>query len=191
MVKRKTFVAREDLMGRMSEVAKRRGYSLFDLVNEVFELAVEAEDAGFSLRRAVEERGVLKKAVEAGFILGLESLWYDLAELACEKAKRKALKSWFEARVWLAKRYVAGDFEDSFEAFKRDFEAFTWNVPEFSVEKAGDEFSVRVMSPRFSESYTLLFVAFLEGALEAFGCKIVEKEVARGTIRLKAVRGGS
>lgn len=187
-VKRKTFAAREDLINRVGEMAELRGCTLYDMVNEIFELAAEAEDAGVSLRKTVEERGLLSTAKKAGFILGLETLWYEMAELTYKKAKSKALKSWFEAGVWLAKRYATSDLEDSFEAFKRDLKAFTWNAPEFTIEKAGNEVSIRIISPRFTEPYTLLYEAFLEGALKAFGYQIADKEVAKGNIRLKAVR---
>lgn len=185
-VKRKTFVAREDLMKRLREMAEQRGYSLYEMVNEVFELTVKAEDADVNLRNAVEERGVLKTAKETGFILCMESLWYDMTEFAYKKAKGKTLKSWFNAGVWLAKRYVTSEIKDSFEAFKRDLEAFTWNAPEFNREKTEKEVSIRIISPRFPESYTLMYLAFLKGALETFGYKIVDKEVAKGGIRLKA-----
>jgi len=188
-VKRKTFAAREDLINRISKMAGQRGYTLYEMVNEVFGLAVKAEDTGVNLRRAVEEHAVLNKAKRTGFTLCLENLLYDTAELAYEKAKRKALKGWFEAGVWLAKRYSTGSMDDPFEAFRADLEAFTWNAPEITVEKAEDEVSMRIMSPRFTEAYTLLYAAFLEGALETFGYKIAEKEVARGTIRLKAFKG--
>jgi len=184
--KRKTFVARQDLTKRISEMAKRRGYSLYDMVNEVFELTVKAEDSGVNLRNAVEELGVLKTAKEAGFILCMESLWYDMTELAYKKAKSKTLKSWFNAGVWLAKRYVTSENADPFEAFKKDLEAFTWNTPEFNIEKTEKQVSVRIISSRFPESYTLLYEAFLKGVLETFGYKTVDKEVERGGIRLKA-----
>ena len=189
-VKRKTLVAREDLVDRLSEVAKRRGRSLYDTVNEVFEAAIRAERMGLDLRGVVEERGVLKAARDAGFILGPESLWYDLADLAYEKARRKVLESWFEAGVWLAKRYVTGAVGDAFEAFKRDLETFMWSVPELSIERMGDSVLVRVISPRFTESFTFLFAAFLEGALKTFGYKNTSKEVFRGRIFLEAVKVG-
>jgi len=190
-VKRKTLVAREDLVDRLSEVAKQRGYSLYAIVNEVLELAVKAEETGVDLKRVVEERNILEAAREGGFILGLESLWYEMAELAYEKAKSRALKSWFEAGVWLAKRYATSGVEDAFAAFKKDLEAFTWNAPEFAIEKMEGKVSVRIISPRFTESYTVLLTSFLEGALEAFGYKIASKEVSRGAIRLEALQGGS
>jgi hypothetical protein len=190
-VKRKTLVAREDLVDRLSEVAKQRGYSLYAIVNEVLELAVKAEETGVDLKRAVEERNVLRAAREAGFILGLESLWYEMAELAYQKAKSRALKSWFEAGVWFAKKYATSGVEDPFAAFKKDLEAFTWNAPEFTIEKAEGKILVRIISPRFTESYTVLLTSFMEGALETLGYKIASKEVSRGAIRLEALKGGS
>jgi hypothetical protein len=55
-VKRKTFVAREDLLYRVSEMAKQRGYTVYDMVNMIFELAVKAEAAGVDMRaRALRE----------------------------------------------------------------------------------------------------------------------------------------
>lgn len=185
--RRKTVMAREDLAKRLSTMAKDHGYTLYDLVNEIFELAIHVEGMGLNLRSAVKESETLKAAKDTGFILGLETLWYEMAELAYEKAKKQASKRWFESGVWLAKRYVTSDVENPFETFKKRLEAFTWNAPEFTVEEAENAVSIRVVSPRFSESYTALYAAFLEGALQTFGYKITGREVSRGTIRLKAV----
>jgi len=131
----------------------------------------------------------LKDAKEAGFILGLENLWYETAELAYKRRSKDALGKWFEAGVWFAKRYVTGEIKDPFGVFKRDLEIFTWNAPEFRIEKSEKEVLIRIMSPRFPESYTVLFTSFLEGALEVFGYKTASKEISRGMISLRAVRG--
>jgi hypothetical protein len=187
VVTRKTFVAREDLLNRLVEVAKAQGCSLFELVNELFELALDSDDLT-CLKRLVEERRKLEAARSAGFVLGLESLWYDMADLAYKADKLSALKSWFEAGVWFATRYTTNGAEDPLEAFKSDLSAFTWNAPEFEMAKLGDKVSIKVTSPRFNEAYTFLFASFLEGAMEKFGYKPVGREVSRGVIRLQTVR---
>jgi len=187
--KRKTFVAREDLINRLGEIAKRQGFSLYDKVNEIFRLTIQAEEMGVNLGEFVEEKGVLKAAKEDGFILGLENLWYDMVELAYKKRSKDALEKWFEAGVWFAKRYVMGETKDPFGAFKRDLEIFTWNAPQLKIEESGIEVSISIISPRFPESYTVLFASFLEGALQVFGYKVASKEVSRGRINLKAGRG--
>ena len=187
-IKRKSFAARGDLLDRMNKVAKQGDLSLYGFLNEVFELTLRANGLGVNLSSLIDSRELLKAAMEGGFTLGLESLWYEMAELAYDKAKKKALKSWFDAGVWFAKRYVTGETDDPFEAFKNDLKDFTWNVPDLELNKAADTVSVRIVSPRFTEAYTLLFTSFLEGALETFGYKIDSKEVSRGIIRLEAVR---
>jgi hypothetical protein len=187
-VKRKSFAARGDLLAGMNKVAKERDLSLYGFVNEVFELTLRANELGVNFRSLIDSRELLKAAMESGFTLGLESLWYEMAELAYAKAKKKSLKTWFDAGVWFAKRYVTGETDDPLEAFKKDLKDFTWNIPELDVTKKAGKVSVRVVSPRLPESYTLLFTSFLEGALETFGYKIGSKEVSRGIICLEAVR---
>jgi hypothetical protein len=187
-VRRKSFAAREDLLDRMNKIAKESDLSLYGFVNQVFELTLKANELGVNLSSLIDSRELLKAAMENGFTLGLERLWYEMAELAYAKAKKKSLKSWFDAGVWLAKRYVTGETDDPFEVFKNDLKDFTWNVPELELNRAADTVSVRIVSPRFTEAYTFLFLSFLEGALETFGYKIDSKEVSRGIIRLEAVR---
>ena len=188
-IKRKSFAARGDLLDRMNKVAKQGDLSLYKFLNEVFELTLRANKLGVNLSSLIDSRELLKAAMESGFTLGLESLWYEMAELAYSKAKNKALQSWFDAGVWFAKRYVTGETDDPFEAFRKDLKDFTWNVPELDVNKKAGKVTVRIVSPRFTEAYTFLFSSFLEGALETFGYKIGSKEVSRGIIRLEAVKG--
>lgn len=172
----------------MNKIAKENDLSLYGFVNEVFELTLKANGLGANLRSLIDSRELLKAAMDNGYTLGLERLWYEMADLAYANAKKKTLQTWFDAGVWFAKRYVTGETGDPFESFKKDLKDFTWNVPELDINKVTDKVTVRIVSPRFSESYTLLFTSFLEGALETFGYKIDSKEVSRGIISLEAVK---
>ena len=187
-VKRKSFAAREDLLDSMNKVAKENDLSLYGFVNEVFKETLRANEVGANLRTLIDSRELLKDAKEKGYTLGLESTWYEMSEIAYDKSKKKALQTWFDSGVWLAKRYVTGSTEDPFEEFKNDLKDFTWNVPELEITKKENRVSVRIVSPRFSESYTFMFTAFLEGALETFGYKIDGKEVSRGIICMEATK---
>lgn len=188
--KRKTFVARADLLDKLSEVADARGYSLYALVNEVFELFLKAGELGVNLQRIIEERGVLENAKRAGFVLGLESLWYSMADLAYQQAKNRAIKEWFEAGVWFAKRYATACLSDPIKAIRRDLETFMWNISQFSMDMDGEKISIKILGPRFSQGYTLLLVAFLEGLLRELGFGTVEREVFQGNIRVEALKKG-
>jgi len=187
-VRRKSFAAREDYLNEMNKIAKENDLSLYGFVNQVFALTLRANELGVNLSTLVDSRELLKAAKENGFTLGLERLWYEMAELTYAKSKEESLKSWFDTGVWFAKRYVTGETDEPFEAFKNDLQNFIWNIPELKLNKKADAVSVRIVSPRFTEAYTYLFTSFIEGALEAFGYKIDSKEISRGIIRLEAVR---
>ena len=186
-VRRKSFAAREDYLNEMTKIAKESDMSLYGFVNQVFALILRANELGVNLNTLVDSREMLKAAKENGFTLGLERLWYEMVELAYAKSE-ESLKSWFDTGFWFAKRYVTGDSSEPFEAFKSDLQDFIWNIPELKLKKKADAISVRILSPRFTEAYTFLFTAFIEGALEAFGYKSEEKEISRGIIRLEAVK---
>ena len=186
-IKRKTLFAREDLVNRLLSIAKQQGRSLYGLVNEIFELVIRAEDLGVNLQKAFEERWILKKARKDGFILVPEGLWYDMAEIAYQNSRDEALKRWFEAGVWLAKRYMEVETEEPLEAFKRSLKAYSWNMAEMVIEEENEKISIRIISPRMPETYAKLYSTFIEGALNTFGYKIAKKEVSFGNIRIEAV----
>ena len=187
-VRRKTFAARQDLIERASELSKQKGYTLYGFINELLMLAFEAEEMGVSFRILLDERGLLKAAKEASFMLGLENLWYEMADISYTKAKRRSLNTWIEAGQWLAKSYLSSGAKEPFSVFKRDLEAFTWSASEFEFEDINGNISIRIISPRFSESYTIMFAAFLVSSLETFGFTGFNNDVSRGTIRLRAHR---
>jgi len=186
-IKRKTLFAREDLVNRLLSIAKQQGRSLYGLVNEIFELVIRAEVLGVNLQKAFEERWILKKARKDGFILVPEGLLYEMAEIAYQNSKDEALKRWFEAGVWLAKRYMEVESEEPLEAFKRSLKAYSWNMEEMLIEEENEKISIRIISPRMPETYAKLYSTFIEGALNTFGYKIAKKEVSFGNVRLEAV----
>ncbi len=186
--RRKMLAAREDLADKLGKMASSKGFTIFGMVNNLLELAVSVEAMGISLDEAVDNYRIIKAVKNASFTLVLESLLYDTSEIAYQRAKEKTLTTWFDAGVWIGRQYISRGAEDPFSAVKRDLKVFSWNIPDFTMEKSEKEVSIRVLSPRFSESYTLLFNRFLEGILEAFGYGITYKEVGRGNIRLEAAK---
>lgn len=188
ITRRKTFVAREDLLSRLSEIAKRRGMSLFATVNEIFELVIQIDDSGANLRSLVKDLESVNSARKAGYILQLENLCYSMADLAYKKSDVKATQSWFEAGSWAAKRYTQGKYEDPFGAFTKELENVSWNVSKLLVEKTNRGISVQIYGPRFSEPYMILYSAFLEGAFKALGYDIVTKDIGGARIHLE-IRG--
>ncbi len=190
-IKRKSFAAREDLLDKMNKIAKENDLSLYRYVNDIFELTIKANEMGVTFDRLLYSRELLNDAKDNGYTLGLESLWYTMADLSYGGSKRKSLQSWFDAGVWLAKRYLTGKSQDPFEAFITDLQDFTWNIPELEFNRNKDKLSVRVVSPRLPESYTLLFMSFLEGTIQTFGYELKTKDNSRGIICIQATKPSS
>ena len=187
---RKMLAAREDLADQMSAIAAQRGLTLFSLVNELLEVAIKVEDMGISLKEAVDAYELTKEAQNASFTLVLESLLYDTADLAFENANEAALKTWFEAGVWVAKRYVARGAKDPLGAFEQELKVFGWNISSFTFDRSGQDISIRIVSPRFSKGFTVLFNSYLMGILNGSGYEVSFNEVGRGNIRLEATFKG-
>jgi hypothetical protein len=189
--RRKMLAARDDLADAISKIAERRGFTLFGYLNDLLELAIKVDGMGVSLKEAVDSYELAREVKDASFTLVLESLLYDTAAIAYEKANELTLKAWFDAGIWIAQRYLARGVKDPLAAYESELKVFGWNIPGISLERSGKMVSVRILSPRFSDSYTVLFNRFLEGFLEGSGYGVTFNEVGRGNIRLEATKKGS
>ena len=188
--RRKMLAARDDLADKIGKIAENRGFTLFGMINDLLDLAIKADGMGISLKEAVDAYELAKEVRDASFTLVLESLLYDTAEIAYEKATEKTLKIWFDAGVWIARRYIARGIADPLDAYERELKVFGWNIPGISMERSKKGVSFRILSPRFSESYTVLFNRYLQGILAGSGYEVTFNEVGRGNIRLEAVKRG-
>jgi hypothetical protein len=184
--RRKMLAARDDLADKVSEIAASKGFTLFHMLNNMLELTIKANSIGTTLDETVDTFVTMRAVKEASFTLILESLLYETVETAYGKAKEKTLKTWHDAGSWVAQQYITKGLDDPFKILTRDLKTFGWNIPEFTVDKNQKQIFIRVLSPRFSEVYTILFTQFLYGIFETFGYKINHKEVGKGNIRLEA-----
>lgn len=184
-MKRKMLAAREDLANQVSEIASRKGLTLFAVTNEALEQVVELDKMDRRLSDVADEYEVLKAAKDAGFILVPESLLYETMDKAHREMRKWMIKKWAESGEWYGKYYSVRNPEHTLDNLRRDMCGFFWNVREFDVTRNDDEVSVRCVSPRFPESYAVFLSAFFEGALNMLGYKCVEKHVAKGFVQLK------
>jgi hypothetical protein len=169
-------------------MAEKRGFTLFGMLNDLLDLAIKADSMGISLKEAVDSFELAKEVRDASFTLVLESLLYETAEIAFRSEKEKALQTWFDAGVWIAQRYIARGVDDPLGAYERELKVFGWNIPGVTMERSDKEVSFRILSPRFSETYTLLFNHYLQGIIDGSGYTVTFNEVGRGNIRLEAVK---
>ncbi len=185
---RKMLAARDDLADKIGKIAEKRGFTLFGMVNELLELTIKVDGMGISLKEAVASYELAQEVKDASFTLVLESLLYDTAGIAYEKASAKTLNVWHDAGVWIAQRYLARGVNDLLAAFEQELKMFAWNVANISVDRLENSVSFRILSPRFSQSYTELYNSYLKGVLTGLKYKVTFNELGKGNIRLEAVK---
>jgi hypothetical protein len=186
--RRKMLAARDDLADKLGKIAEKRGFTLFGMVNNLLDLAIKVDSMGIDLKDAVDTYELAREVRDASFTLVLESLLNDTAEIAYTQKPEKTLKTWHDAGVWIAKRYLARGVKDPLAAYERELKAFAWNIPSVTMDRNGKSVSIRILSPRFSETYTILFDRYLQGILEGSGYQVTFNEVGKGNIRLEAIK---
>lgn len=188
-VRRKTFAAREDLIDQLGGFAKEKDLTLYGYVNDLFELAIRAEDDGVKLSDLIEERELIRRAKNAGFVSFPERLLHDLIEMAYHYNEEEAIRCWYETGAWLAKRYASSDLANPILALKNDLDQFAWGFPKVDIDISGNSLSINASSSRMSQNHTIMHGALLEGSLHIFGFEIVEKDITLGNIYLRAIKG--
>ncbi len=188
--RRKTFVAREDLLRALAEIAKENGKSLYETVNEIFESAILFNKADVKMDAILEDYEKIKSAKEAGYILCLENLWSEINEIAYRASPAETIASWRNAGIWLAKRHVSGHPVGYLDSIKDELACSLWNASELSMkwDAQGGEVEINVLAPRFSRSQSELLASFLEGMLSALGLSLNGKEFGSGFVRVLGAR---
>ena len=183
--RRKMLAADEDIANRVVEMAKRMESTVYQTVNDILEQALRVDDMGLFLGDVVDERETLEKAKRMGFTFTIESLLYDVVDVAYSRNKTRLSEMWLEAGQWYGK-YFSSKSEDGIAAFEEAMGLLTLGNPVFTVERGkGDGVSVSCVGERFTPGLTSVYSLFMEGVFEAFGMKLVEKENSDGIIRLR------
>jgi len=181
---RKMLAAEEEIANRVVEMARRRGVTVFQTVNDILEQALRADGMGLALEEVIDRRGMLERAREVGFTFTIERLLYEVVDTAYKRARKQLSQMWLEMGGWYGK-YFANKREDGLEAFVEAMELLTFGTSEFSLEEDLGVVSVTSVGESFTPGFTDVLSLFIEGALEALGYRQAAKEVSKGIIRLR------
>ncbi len=122
--RRKMLAARDDLADKVSGISASKGFTLFQMLNNMLELSIKAHGIGTSLEETFDTYLTMKSVKEASFTLIPENLLYETAEVAFTKAKEKTSKIWFDSGAWIAQQYITRDIDDPFSKIRERFEGF-------------------------------------------------------------------
>ena len=187
MSKRKMLAAEEDLANKVTELAERRGLTVYQTVNDILEQALRAEEQGLNLKEAVDRRSDMERAKEMGLTFTVEHLYYQVVDSAYGKDKEKVRDLWRDMGFWYGK-YFKGKSKDPIKELL-DALGFLTYGSQFSMEAKSEDLIITCINERYTRGYTEVFATFIEAAFQVFGYSVVENESSRGIIRLKLVKG--
>uniref|UniRef100_A0A7J3UZU8 Uncharacterized protein n=1 Tax=Candidatus Methanosuratincola petrocarbonis (ex Vanwonterghem et al. 2016) TaxID=1867261 RepID=A0A7J3UZU8_9CREN len=182
--RRKTFVAREDLLKAISEIARENGKSLYETVNEIFETVISFQKSGIKMQDAMEACIKLKKFKESGYVLCLENLWNEINLLAYHACPAEVLESWRTSGMWLAKRHSTKNAQNPLESIQSELKSSIWNASEFVMREDGGSIYLELINPRLSKEHSNIMLAFFEGVISGLGFEVSEKESQIGGLRI-------
>jgi hypothetical protein len=183
--RRKMLAADEDIANKIVEMAKRREWTVYQTLNEILEQALRVDGMGLYLADVVDEREMLEKAKKMGFTFTVESLLYDVVDMAYKKDKKRLSDMWLEVGRWYGK-FFSSRSDDGVNAFAEAMNLLALGNSVFKIEKGrGSSVSVSCVSERFTPGFTEVYSLFMEGVFEALGMDLVNKENSDGIIRLR------
>lgn len=182
---RKFLAARDDLVKRLSNIAKSKNTTLYGLVNQILEQAIRANDLGDDLSETIDNHVFIKMARQNGLILIPEKVWYIILEKALDKAGDSLTDVFYDAGLWYGKYFstvFTGD--NTIQKVENALQTILWNVSIFNLVKNKDEIALRCIEPKSTHSQTMFLSAMLEGIMHPLGYSTVEKNISRGIILL-------
>ena len=183
--RRKMLAADEDIANRIVEVAKRRGSTVYQTVNDILEQALRVDSLGLALNDVIDTREKLEKAKNMGLTFTIETLLYGLMDIAHEQVEEKADALWLETGRWYGK-YFSSKNSDALKAFEEAMGLLTLGNPVFSIDRLnGGKLLVSCVGEQFTDGSTKMYGLFIQGAFETFGWKLVKEDNSKGIIRLQ------
>lgn len=176
--------ADEDIANKIVEVAKKRGSTAYQTVNDILEQALRVDGMGLALSEVIDTREKLEKAKNMGLTFTIEKLLYEIMDIAYEQVEKKADELWLETGRWYGK-YFSSKNSDAVKAFEEAMELLTLGNPVFSVERQnGGKLSVSCVGEQFTDGSTQMYDLFIQGAFETFGWELVKRDNSKGIVRL-------
>lgn len=183
---RKAFFAKRDLLNQLSEIAARKGVSLYHLVNEIFAQYLRLESQNISLEKLVEEHRFHELASKLGMV-HLPVL-VAMAALSKTCGDSEVLKAWRESGEALAKYHQSIVGSSLSDLLQLVASAIGWiGSIEWSFSEAG-EARVIVSAPGLHGSCVDSLEAFVGGVLEQSGYRVSSVEKRGGLLIMWAKR---
>ncbi|MEZ0394443.1 MAG: hypothetical protein ABWK00_05320 [Desulfurococcaceae archaeon] len=168
---RKLVYVSEELLGRASRVAARKGLSVSKLVEKALQTALRLEELGYDFERVPEILELMEMERKLG------SLWMpaELADLQCISNEEAWRRSGIAHGIYMRER-----LKDPLRALAALLGLLRWDLSEVKIEEEGGAAKALLVSAVLDEGSLASLASFVEGALQALGYSCGERRIYRG-----------
>ena len=182
---RKFLAAREELVKRLTTLAKNKNKTLYGLTNQTIEQLLLAEDLGEELPEIVENYRVIKMAKENRAVLIPERVWHLVLEKAFEQAGDPLKEVFYDSGQWYGKYFsTVLSSVNSLREIKSFLEAIFWNISNLDLIEGSGNIILKLIEPNFTFTHTQLLSTMLEGIMHSIGYATQDRKITEGLVLL-------
>ncbi len=176
-VEKKLVVVRSDILGQITEIARRENKTLFALVNEILQNALAANETGVTVGELADFYRCLKIAKDSGSLIVPSDLFISLMDRCDYNDNLK--KEWYSAGQWYGK-YLSAKFGEPIKVLPGLLPKILWHLSEVLIEVRDGTVAVSIIGPNSNPKLLELTGRYIEGLMHALGAKTLKDETIRG-----------
>jgi len=172
-----------DLATDIMQIANRKGMTVYNYTNEVFEQAIKAESMNRSLGDIVEVFRLLEIERDSGAMFAMKDTYLYMIERLYQQEKEELLKKAYGSGRWYGK-YLQMKFNggEPFDMVEKLLNTCFWDSSEIRIVRNGEKVALNRLSPNDSIEYTEMTARFIEGIVNSFGYDTKNTDVSKGLI---------
>jgi len=180
---KKLFAVQGDLATNVMQIANRKGMTVYNYTNEVFEQAIKAESMNRSLGDIVEIFRLLEIERDSGAMFTTKDTFLYMVEKLYHQEKEELLKKAYESGRWYGK-YLQMKFDDGepLDLLEKLLNTCFWDSSEIHIARNEGKVTLNRLSPNDSIEYTEMIARFIEGIVNSFGYDTKSNDVSKGLI---------
>lgn len=180
---KKLLAVQGDLATGIMQIANRKGMTVYNYTNEVFEQAIKAESMNRSLGDIVEVFRLLEIERDSGAMFTTKDTYLYMIERLYQQEKEELLKKSYGSGRWYGK-YLQMKFNggEPFDMVEKLLNTCFWDSSEIRIIRDGEKVALNRLSPNDSIEYTEMISKFLEGIVNSFGYETKQNDVSKGLI---------
>jgi hypothetical protein len=183
----KLIVVPADVADTLKIIAGRLGIGFPNYVENVLNQAINADEAGVSLKETVDLYKVVNIQMDAGAQRIPRSDLNEIINQLPKRKQRKLEKIWYNSGRWYGNYLKTKlDLESIPRYLEQDLK-LSWNLDDVQINLNDVELMLECVSFNLTETSTNLLIQYLSGLMDALELRETDKTMLRGLLKIRYI----